>query len=91
MKHHRHHQHHRSWQEPGQPQRMGIILMGGLQIGLLVAALWDIRQRRAEDLRGSKAMWTAISFINFIGPIAYFAIGRRPGRGEGVPAVTDAS
>jgi hypothetical protein len=29
-------------------------------------------------LKRTQAMWVAISFINFIGPIAYFALGRQP-------------
>jgi len=59
-------------------QRAGVVLAGIIQIALLVAALRDIRKRDAEELRGSKMMWGAISFINFIGPITYFALGRKP-------------
>ena len=48
-----------------------------VQISLLVAALADLRRRPADQLRGTKAMWTAVSFVNFVGPLAYFAFGRR--------------
>jgi hypothetical protein len=36
---------------------------------------WAARQ--AGEIRGSKRVWTAVSFINFAGPICYFAFGRR--------------
>ena len=48
-----------------------------MQIALLVAALVDLRRRPADELHGTKAMWTAVSFLNFVGPIAYFAFGRK--------------
>jgi len=51
--------------------------MGLIQFGLLFAALADIRKRPAEQINGSKALWTGLAFINFIGPIAYFVKGRK--------------
>jgi hypothetical protein len=33
--------------------------------------------RPSDQLRGSKATWTAESFVNFVGPLAYFAFGRK--------------
>lgn len=55
-------------------------LYGGataVQLGLLSAALVDIRRRPAEQIHGPKRLWTAICFINFVGPISYFVFGRR--------------
>ena len=48
-----------------------------VQLGLMLAALIDIRRRPARRIRGGKGVWTAASFVNFVGPIAYFAFGRR--------------
>jgi hypothetical protein len=46
-----------------------------LQLGLLVAALVDLARR--ERTRGPKWMWAAvILLVSFIGPIAYFMLGR---------------
>ena len=73
-----HHKHHVTWQDMSQTQRMATILAAIMQFTLLFAALRDISQRSAGELRGRKAMWVAIPFINFIGPIAYFALGRQP-------------
>ena len=48
-----------------------------IQVSLLTAALWDISHRPATGIKGSKRAWTAASFVNFIGPIAYFVFGRK--------------
>ena len=65
------------WSDLSTGQRRAIIGAGTAQIGLLVAALTDIRRRPARQIRGSKRLWTAVSFVNTIGPIAYFVLGRR--------------
>jgi len=77
MNHHKH-ERHIVWQDMRQGQRVTAFLAIVIQVSLLVAALQDIRRRSAAELRGRKAMWTAISFINFIGPISYFVFGRKP-------------
>jgi len=65
------------WDELTAPQKAGFAFSGTLQIVLLAAALWDIHHRSEEEIAGSKRMWTALAFVNFIGPIAYFMFGRR--------------
>jgi hypothetical protein len=67
----------KSWHELTDAQKSGIVLLATLQFTLLVAALWDIRRRPADQINGSKRMWTAVAFVNFIGPIAYFLFGRK--------------
>jgi hypothetical protein len=52
--------------------------LGVIQFVLLVAALADIRRRPADKIKGSKRFWTAVAFVNFVGPIAYFLFGRKP-------------
>jgi len=63
-------------QPPSTATRIRIAILSVIQFALLGAALWDLRKRSASQIRGSKWMWTPIVFINFIGPIAYFAFGR---------------
>ena len=48
-------------------------------MALLAAALADIYRRPAEEIRGSKRLWSLVAFANFmgIGPIAYFLFGRK--------------
>ena len=67
----------KKWSDLSTGQKRGIALSGAVQIGLLTAALIDIHRRLASEIRGSKWVWTAVSFINFVGPISYFPFGRR--------------
>jgi hypothetical protein len=48
-----------------------------VQFRLLVAAMADLWRWPADQLRGSKAVWTAVSCVNFVGPITYSLFGRR--------------
>ena len=46
-----------------------------IQLALIVFALVDLTRR--ETTRGPKWVWVlVIIFINFIGPIVYFVVGR---------------
>jgi hypothetical protein len=67
----------KKWSDLSTGQKRGIVLSGAVQIGLLISALIDIHRRPVGEIRGSKRVWTAVSFINFAGPISYFAFGRR--------------
>lgn len=68
------------WRDLTLTQRVSTVLVGGIQLALLKAALKDIRRRPATEIKGGKRLWTALAFVNGIGPIAYFAFGRkRPG------------
>jgi hypothetical protein len=65
------------WEDLSQGQRAVVIIMGSIQILLLSLALLDIRKRSSDEIVGSKTMWAMISFINFLGPLAYFLFGRK--------------
>lgn len=65
------------WEDLADAQKLALVLLGLVQITLLAAALWDIRQRSADEINGSKGVWTVAAFINFVGPIAYFVFGRK--------------
>ena len=65
------------WSDLTHTQKRGFVLLGVLQIGLLITALIDICRRPAEDINGSKRLWTAVVFVNFVGPITYFLFGRK--------------
>ncbi|TCJ16488.1 PLDc_N domain-containing protein [Rubrobacter taiwanensis] len=58
-------------------QKKVVALGGAVQFGLLAAALADIYQRPAEQIRGGKLPWTLASFANFVGPLSYFFFGRK--------------
>jgi len=65
------------WSDLSTRQRAGVVGAGVVQSALLAAALVDLRRRPADQVNGSKPMWAALSFVNFLGPLAYFAFGRR--------------
>ena len=67
------------WSELTRNQQRTILAGATVQLVLQAATLWDLRQRSADELWGSKRWWTVAAFVNFIGPIAYFAVGRRCG------------
>jgi hypothetical protein len=65
----------KKWKDLPQIQRVAVIILSIVQLSLLGAALFDIYRRPPEQIRGSKPMWTALSFVNYFGPIAYFTYG----------------
>jgi Phospholipase_D-nuclease N-terminal len=65
------------WSKLSTLSRRLILVPGVVEVSLLLAALIDIRRRPADQIRGSKRIWTALAFINIVGPVAYFALGRR--------------
>jgi hypothetical protein len=67
----------KSWSELSTGQRRGIVFSGVVQVVLLGAALVDVWRRPEEEIRGNKRMWALVSFVNFVGPMTYFAFGRR--------------
>lgn len=67
----------KSWKDFTPAQQALVIAGGVVELGLLAAALWDLSRRPASQVNGKKSVWVAVSFINFVGPIAYFLRGRR--------------
>ena len=74
----------KKWSELSSRNRRLITVAGIVEVALLAATLVDLRRRSADQIRGSKRMWTALAFINVIGPIAYFTCGRRRQRDASV-------
>ena len=85
----------KSWAGLSAPQKIGIIVMGAIQVGLLVIGLWDVAHRKPEELRGDRRFWVGFMFVNWIGPLTYFVYGRKhsplPGRGRKAerPVITE--
>ncbi|HEY5114411.1 MAG TPA: PLD nuclease N-terminal domain-containing protein [Nakamurella sp.] len=67
----------RRWRDLSTSERAAIVAGAAVQFGLLSAALTDLARRRPEEVNGPKRLWVGISFINFVGPLAYFLFGRR--------------
>lgn len=67
----------RQWSDLSPRSRAGIIVGALVQYALLGAALVSLRSRSADEIRGPKALWRGLVFVNFVGPIAYFVWGRK--------------
>jgi hypothetical protein len=69
----------KKWSDLTSGQKAPFVLQGIVQFALLAVALVDIHRRPAEEINGSKWVWSAVAFVNFmgIGPIAYFIFGRK--------------
>jgi hypothetical protein len=67
----------KKWSDLSQGTRRLIIVAGVAEASLKAAMLFDLKRRRADQIRGSKWIWTPLAFVNLVGPVSYFAIGRR--------------
>jgi hypothetical protein len=48
-----------------------------IQLGLMIVALFDLERAERRVRGGSKVVWALIIvFVNIIGPILYFTVGR---------------
>jgi hypothetical protein len=65
------------WKDLPSGQRRAIMGAAVVQIALMLAALIDLRRRPAKEIHGPKLAWVAASFVNFVGPLSYFAFGRK--------------
>ncbi len=65
------------WAELSDRQRALLVGAAAAELSLKIAALIDIKRRPAERIRGPKALWRAAMVINLIGPLSYFAFGRK--------------
>ena len=68
------------WSELTQRQQAAIAAAAVVQALLSAATLLDLRRRPSTQVRGSKKLWVAAAFVNFVGPIASFTFGRRAER-----------
>lgn len=60
------------------PTQQRLILAGAVLEGVLTTiALVDLVRRPADLVRGPKALWALGVFVQPVGPIAYFTLGRR--------------
>lgn len=57
-------------------QRVVIISLGLVELGLKLAAARDIQRRPADQIRGRKWLWSLALLVNTFGPLGYFRWGR---------------
>lgn len=67
----------KSWRDMSKGQRISVLASGVVNLALLVAAQRSIAKTPEAQIRGKKAVWRAVCFINLLGPLSYFIFGRR--------------
>lgn len=65
------------WADLTDQQKALVITAGVVQVALAATAWVDLARRPAASIRGPKGLWAAAIAVNFVGPISYFAVGRR--------------
>jgi hypothetical protein len=65
------------WSELSSSQKRAVYVIGAVEAVMTLAAVRDLSRRTASQVRGPKAAWALAVFVQPVGPIAYFAVGRR--------------
>lgn len=65
------------WSDLSDRQRVLIVAAAVAELSLKIVALVDINRRPAEQIRGPKALWRSAMAVNLLGPLSYFAVGRK--------------
>ncbi len=68
----------RSWNDLSDRGKTAVLVLASVQLSLAVTAWIDLVRRPASQVRGSKVVWAAVIAVNFVGPGAYFRLGRLP-------------
>ncbi len=69
----------KGWKDLTDTQRAAVLVAASVEMALTATALVDLARRPAAEVRGRKAVWAVLSFVQPVGPIAYLACGRRRG------------
>lgn len=67
----------REWDSLSPGEKRGLRIGILVQVGLFLFALQDWIRRPADRIRGRKGFWFPALFVNFVGPLAYLAVGRQ--------------
>jgi hypothetical protein len=73
----------RRWSELAPGARVGVGVGAVAQFALLGAALADLRRREPGELTAPRWVWGLVCLVNVVGPLTYFAVGRRRGAAVG--------
>jgi hypothetical protein len=56
---------------------LALVLIGGTHLAITSVTWHDLKNRPADEVRGSKKLWRIFSGANTVGSLAYLLIGRR--------------
>lgn len=76
----------RKWRRMDTAERATIVAGAVIHVTLMTLAQVDLGRRPEEQIRGPRWLWRLIVLVNLVGPVAYFAFGRRRRLEEPVPA-----
>lgn len=65
------------WSDLTDAEKTAILIAASVQLSLAATAWIDLARRPRELVHGPKPLWAAAIAVNFVGPISYFAVGRR--------------
>jgi hypothetical protein len=68
----------RRWRDLSPRQQAAVLTLASVQLSMAATAWVDLARRPASQVRGRKSVWAAVIAVNFVGPILYFSLGRRP-------------
>jgi len=67
------------WNDLTGNQQWLIIAVAAVEMALTATALIDLARRPARQVRGAKRLLLLGCVVQPVGPLAYLALGRRPG------------
>lgn len=67
----------KKWRDLSARQQFAIMVAGLVEIVVTTCAIRDLIQRPKNQVVGSKPLWLAAFAVQPVGPLAYFAVGRR--------------
>ncbi len=67
----------KKWSDLSTGQKRVVGVVGVAEVILTAAAWRDLAQRPAAEVRGPRAAWALACLVQPVGPLAYFARGRR--------------
>jgi len=67
----------RRWSDFSRGQQTAIVLGAIGELIITTIALRDLARRPATEVRGWKLLWVLAFFVQPIGPVLYFLLGRR--------------
>ncbi len=60
------------------PDKRVLVAIGVVHTVVTALTWQNLRNRPADQVRGSKTIWRAASALNTLGSVAYWLFGRRP-------------
>ena len=67
----------KTWSDLTDRQKTALLVTASVQLSLAATAWVDLARRPRNQVNGPKGAWAAALAVNFVGPISYFAFGRK--------------